>query len=85
MRRMLLRAAAVLGVGLALVAGPGKRSHGADLKKADAAKVEGTCSTHNTTVDFFDSPQAAAQKAKKEQKLVLVLHVSGNFETPDFT
>jgi hypothetical protein len=36
-------------------------------------------------VQFFDSPSEAATQAKKEQKLVFVLHISGNFENPDFT
>jgi hypothetical protein len=44
-----------------------------------------TCGNHGTSVDFLDSPQAAAKQAKKEQKLVFVLHVSGNFEDPRFT
>jgi hypothetical protein len=79
---MLLRATAVFGVGLALVAA----APGADTKKADAKdKEDSGCSGHGTSVQFFDSPQAAAQKARKDEKLVLVLHVSGNFENPDFT
>lgn len=40
---------------------------------------------HGTTIDFVDTPVEAAQLAKKEEKLVLVLHVSGYFEDPDFT
>ena len=38
-----------------------------------------------TAVDFYDSPAAAAKQALKEEKLVFVLHVSGHFETPDYT
>lgn len=38
-----------------------------------------------TTIDFVDTPKEAAAKAKKEEKLVFVLHVSGNFEDPRFT
>ena len=38
-----------------------------------------------TSVDFFDTPTEAAKKAIKEEKLVFVLHVSGNFEDPRFT
>jgi hypothetical protein len=48
-------------------------------------KTEGTCGEFGTSVDFADSPSAAAAQAKKEQKLVMVLHVSGNFEDPRFT
>jgi hypothetical protein len=76
---MLLRAAAGLGMGLALLAWGVPAGQAAD--KAE----EGSCSAHGTSVSFFDSPSAAAQRAKKEQKLVMVLHVSGNFENPDFT
>ena len=40
---------------------------------------------HGTKIDFVDSPKEAAAQAKKEQKLVLVLHVSGHFEDPRLT
>lgn len=43
-----------------------------------------TCG-HGTTLDFVNSPKEAAALAKKEQKLVLVLHVSGHFEDPGLT
>jgi hypothetical protein len=38
-----------------------------------------------TAVEFVASPKLAAQQAIREQKLVFVLHVSGDFEDPDFT
>lgn len=41
--------------------------------------------SHGTSVDFVATPAVAAQLAKQEKKLVLVLHVSGYFEDPDFT
>jgi hypothetical protein len=44
-----------------------------------------TCSAHGTTIDFVDTPSQAASLAKKAGKLVMVLHVSGNFEDPRFT
>ena len=44
-----------------------------------------TCGSHGTQVTFVDTPKEAAAQAKKEQKLVFVLHVSGNFEDPRFT
>ena len=44
-----------------------------------------SCSGHGTTVEFFDSPREAAALAKKEEKLVFILHVSGHFEDPRFT
>ena len=40
---------------------------------------------HGTKLDFVDNPKQAASIAKKEQKLVLVLHVSGHFEDPGLT
>ena len=43
------------------------------------------CGDYGTSVNFYKTPSEAATKAKKEQKLVFVLHVSGNFENPDFT
>ncbi|HMC65092.1 MAG TPA: hypothetical protein VKI65_09135 [Gemmataceae bacterium] len=38
-----------------------------------------------TAVHFLKTPSEAAKQALKEQKLVFVLHVSGDFEDPDFT
>ena len=46
---------------------------------------EASCGEYGTSVKFFKTPSDAATKAKKDQKLVMVLHVSGNFENPDFT
>jgi predicted outer membrane protein len=43
------------------------------------------CGNHGTSVEFLDTPAEAAKQAKKESKLVFVLHVSGNFEDPRFT
>jgi hypothetical protein len=44
--------------------------------------VENMC---GTKVPFQSSPPAACKKAKAESKLVFILHVSGNFEDPQFT
>lgn len=38
-----------------------------------------------TSIQFADSPKAAAEQARKEQKLVLILHISGHFEDPGLT
>ncbi len=38
-----------------------------------------------TKIEFRDTPREAAAEAKKSEKLVFVLHVSGNFEDPRFT
>ena len=43
------------------------------------------CGDYGTSVNFVATPSDAAKKADKDQKLVFVLHVSGNFETPEFT
>jgi hypothetical protein len=52
-----------------------------EKEKGDAV----VCHDHGTKVDFVDSPKEAAALAKKQEKLVFVLHVSGNFEDPRFT
>jgi hypothetical protein len=52
---------------------------------AAAADKGESCSSHGTAIDFYDTPSDAATKAKKDGKLVLLLHVSGNFEDPRFT
>lgn len=38
-----------------------------------------------TKIHFVESPKEAAAQAKKDEKLVFILHVSGNFEDPRFT
>jgi hypothetical protein len=38
-----------------------------------------------TAVDFVDSPKDAAKLARKDEKLVFVLHISGHFEDPKLT
>lgn len=40
---------------------------------------------YGTTVHFVESPKEAAAQARKDEKLVMILHVSGNFEDPKFT
>jgi len=51
----------------------------------DSKHSEETCGEFGTSVEFVESPAAAAKQALEEEKLVFVLHVSGNFETPDYT
>jgi hypothetical protein len=46
------------------------------------AKGEGC---YGTTIDFLDTPKEAAAEAKKQEKLVFILHVSGHFEDPKLT
>jgi hypothetical protein len=50
-----------------------------------AKNPEPSCSTFGTSVQFEKSPSEAARRARKEEKLVFVLHISGLFEDPDFT
>ena len=47
--------------------------------------AEETCGEYGTSVVFADSPAEAAKRALEEEKLVLVLHVSGHFEESDYT
>jgi hypothetical protein len=74
MRRLLLSTAA--GLCLAAWAVPAVTAND---------KTEGTCASFGTSVDFVSTPSKAAELAKKQQKLVFVLHVSGKFEDPRFT
>lgn len=46
---------------------------------------EPTCGDYGTSVKFEKTPKEAAAKALKEEKLVLVIHISGYFEEPDYT
>ena len=41
--------------------------------------------TFGTSVEFDPNPVRAAKQAAKIQKLLMVLHVSGNFEDAAFT
>ncbi|HEX3152517.1 MAG TPA: hypothetical protein VHR66_30870 [Gemmataceae bacterium] len=54
-----------------------------------AAKTPGekapTCGDYGTSVHFEATPADAAKQAKLDEKLVMVLHVSGFFEDPQFT
>jgi hypothetical protein len=40
---------------------------------------------YGTAVEFFGSPSEAAGKAAEDRKLLFLLHLSGNFEDPQFT
>jgi len=88
--------ALVTAAGLSLAPGPGggselngkDRAAGKPPAAAPAAKekkAETGCGDHGTAVQFFDTPSEAAKQAKKDQKLVFVLHVSGLFEDPKLT
>ena len=55
----------------------------ADVKNKPSDKP--TCGEYGTTITFEKTPSDAARKALKEEKLVFVLHVSGDFEDSEFT
>jgi hypothetical protein len=74
--------APLLGLGLARAADqPLEPPQPSPLVEKEGA----SCGSHGTQVSFVDTPKEAAAQAKKEEKLVFVLHVSGNFEDPRFT
>jgi hypothetical protein len=43
------------------------------------------CGRFGTAIDFVRSPAVAFDRAARERKLVLVLHLAGHFEDPGFT
>ena len=49
------------------------------------ATARAGCGKHGTQVEFVDTPKEAAELAKKQEKLVFVLHLSGVFEDPKLT
>jgi len=51
---------------------------------ACSAGAQETCE-FGTKIRFVDTPKEAAVLAKKQEKLVFVLHVSGHFEDPGLT
>jgi hypothetical protein len=79
MRRILLYTAAGLLSALCLA---GSATSAAPQKKGAEEVCNGD---FGTSVHFLPTPSAAAKQALKEEKLVMVLHVSGDFEDPDFT
>lgn len=69
-------------VGAALVAAVGLATASARSPKA---KEPAPCGDHGTSIYMEENPAAAAKKAIKEEKLVMILHVSGQFEDPALT
>jgi hypothetical protein len=55
------------------------------LLAAPAGAQEAATCGYGTKIDFVDTPKEAAALARKQEKLVLVLHVSGHFEDPGLT
>ena len=50
-----------------------------------ALSQESAASKLGTAIDWEENVDAAARKAMKEEKLVLVLHVAGHFDKPGLT
>ncbi len=81
MRRILVGVVAALLLG----AGVGHAQGGKTVKNPLQGDGGVCTGDFGTSVKFLKTPSEAARQALKEEKLVLVLHVSGDFEDPDFT
>ena len=61
----------------------------ASLPPTAPSCIDGQCPTslptYGTTIHWVASPADAYQQAKDENKLVFMMHVSGNFKIPGFT
>ena len=55
------------------------------LAARQAAAQEGTSGAFGTALEWEASAEDAAARAKKDGKLVLLLHISGHFEDPGLT
>jgi hypothetical protein len=64
--------------------GPTMKLFAADVKTAPRPTSSETA-CHGTAIEFVNTPVEAAKLAGQQKKLVLVLHVSGYFEDPNFT
>jgi hypothetical protein len=52
---------------------------------ADPTPAKPSCESYGTSVQFVSNQSAAARQALHDNKLLFVLHVSGNFEDSKFT
>jgi len=87
-RRTLLLTAAGLGLATLLAAAARAKDPPLPLPGPEPIlkeKASAKCGKHGTTINFFSTPKEAAEDAKKEEKLVFVLHLSGIFEDPTLT
>ncbi len=53
-------------------------------RPAESAPL-GKAGSHGTNVKFLNNPALAARRAAKAEKLLFLLHISGNFEDAGFT
>jgi len=57
-----------------------------DAEPVKIAAIKGPrCERFGTAIDFVRSPALACDRAAREQKLVMILHVAGYFDDPGFT
>jgi hypothetical protein len=57
-----------------------------DAEPVKLAAIKGPrCERFGTSIDFVRSPALACDRAAREQKLVMILHVAGYFDDPGFT
>jgi hypothetical protein len=81
-----LALAPLMGLGLLPGAEPPRETKPAPpISSPVLDPMEKSCGSYGTKIDFLESPSAAAKLAKKENKLVFILHVSGLFEDPKLT
>ena len=80
MRRIFLFTAGFLPA-LALLGAPAGATPPGSVPKAP----ETSCGNYGTSVQFVNNPAEAARQARRQDKLVFLLHVSGNFEDAKFT
>jgi len=52
---------------------------------AKVKKIPDGCKTYETAIHFMKNLETAQKKAKADDRLVFVLHLSGNIEDPGFT
>jgi hypothetical protein len=55
------------------------------VSEVEVPPAEPACDRFGTQIAFVRSPSVAFARARQTQKLVMVLHVAGNFEDPGFT
>jgi hypothetical protein len=86
-------AESAIPVGLAKPDAPSPApAEAAALARADATVVPAlvesaapVCEKFGTSVEFDPNPERAARRAAESQRLLVILHISGNFEDSGFT
>jgi hypothetical protein len=57
----------------------------AEVFKMPSEEKTDRCKTYDTRIRFYPDIVRAKEAAKKEKKLLFVLHISGDFDDPGFT